>query len=170
MNPVGLFEERVLFSPNLPPEVNRILQMAVAASHSEKPMAEKLFKQAQETDRSCLQTYFALYKFYFYQGRLQEAEREAMAALDEASRQGGFPSDYRLLVQQQPVQDMYANEASLFYLYSLKALAFINLRLGQMVEAKQILADIKVLDPEDRSGASVIMKLSEAFDDDLEAA
>ncbi|MGY6274768.1 hypothetical protein [Methylomonas sp. MgM2] len=170
MKVVGLFEERVLFSPNLPPEVNRLLQMAVAASHSEKPMAEKLFKQAQETDPACLQTYFALYKFYFYQGRLREAEREVLAALAEAARQGGFPSDYRLLVQQRKDRDMYAGEEALFYLYSLKALAFINLRLEQMAEAKDILAGIALLDPEDRSGASVIMKLSEALDNDLEAA
>lgn len=170
MHAAGFFEERVLFSPNLPAEVNRLLQMAVAASHSEKPLAEKLFKQAQQTDRRCLQTYFALYKFYFYQGRLQEAEREAIAALEEAAQQGGFPADYRRLARMQHKPDLYVNEASLFYLYSLKALAFIKLRREQIAEARGILAIMAILDPEDRSGASVIMQLSEALDDELEAA
>ncbi|MGR8929842.1 MAG: hypothetical protein ACU836_04310 [Gammaproteobacteria bacterium] len=169
MNSVGLFEERVLFSPNLPPAVNQLLQLAVAASHSEKTMAEKLFKQARETDRSCLQTYFALYKFYFYQGKLPEAKLEAIAALEEAAKQGGFPCDYQKLSTQKQ-WDMYANETALFYLYSLKALAFISLRQGLIADAKAILSAMEILDPEDRSGASVIMRLSEALDNDLEAA
>ncbi|MDD2762284.1 MAG: hypothetical protein PHH11_18550 [Methylomonas sp.] len=160
MNAGGFFEERVLFSPNLPPEVNRLLQMAVAASHSEKPLAEKLFKQAQQLDTTCLQTYFALYKFYFYQGHLQEAEREVIAALEEAAHQGGFPADYHLLTG----HDMYAGDTALFYLYSLKALAFIKLRQEQAGTAREILSVMSMIDPEDRSGASVIMQLSEALD------
>lgn len=166
----GLLDERVLFSPNLPKEVNRLLQMAVAASHSEKTLAEKLFNQAIETDPSCLQTYFALYKFYFYQGRLQEAEREVLAALEQAAHQGRFPADYQRLAQQSSLWDMYADEVSLFYLYSLKALAFIKLRRHYYADAAEILAAIEILDPEDRSGASVIMQLAEALRADQEAA
>lgn len=164
MKPGGFFAERVLFSPNLPPAVNQLLQMAVAASHSEKPLAEKLFKQAQETDRSCLQTYFALYKFYFYQGRLLEAEREVIAGLEEAARQGGFPCDYHRLARQPNSWNMYASEVTLFYLYTLKALAFIKLRQQHPAEARVILSVMEILDPEDRSGASVIMQLSDALD------
>jgi hypothetical protein len=166
MAQAAFFEERVLFSPNLPEAVNKLLQAAVAASHADKPLAEKLFKQAQETDRSCLQTYFALYKFYFYQGRLQEAEREVIAALEEAAHQGGFPSDYRRLVRQTDKCDMYASEITLFYLYSLKALAFIKLRREQDVEARVILSLMHELDPEDRCGASVIMSLADALLED----
>lgn len=162
----ALFEERVLFSPNLPAAVNLLLQKAVAASHAEKPLAENLFKQAQQLDPSCLQTYFALYKFYFYQGRLQEAEREVLAALTEAAGQVGFPSDYRQLVSERAQWDLYASEISLFYLYSLKALAFIKLRLEQETESREILSHMQTLDPEDRCGASVIMSLADALLED----
>lgn len=162
MNRTG-FDERVLFSTGLPEAVNRLLQAGVAASHSDKPQAERLFKQAQQMDRRCLQTYFALYKFYFYQGRLKDAEREVICALEEASRQGNFPFEYRRLARESLQGKMYASEAALFYLYTLKALAFIKLRLGQDVEAKRILAAIAELDPEDRCGASVIMSLAEAL-------
>ncbi|MGZ8196532.1 MAG: hypothetical protein ACXWTH_12980 [Methylosarcina sp.] len=157
------FDERVLFSTHLPEAVNRLLQAGVASSHADKAQAEQLFKQAQQMDRGCLQTYFALYKFYFYQGRLQEAEREVICALEEASRQGNFPFEYRRLAQESIQGKMYASEASLFYLYTLKALAFIKLRLGQESEARLILAAIADLDPEDRCGASVIMSLAEAL-------
>lgn len=166
MSQTGVFEERVLFSPNLPTAINLLLQKAVAASHADKPLAENLFKQAQQLDPSCLQTYFALYKFYFYQGRLQEAEREVLAALAEAAVQAGFPSDYRRLTSELAQWDLYASEISLFYLYSLKALAFIKLRLEQQAESRQILSHMQILDPEDRCGASVIMSLADALLED----
>ena len=162
----SMFEERVLFSPNLPDAVNELLQAGVSANHADKPLAEKLFKQAQETDRRCLQTYFALYKFYFYQGRLQEAEREAIAALEEAAHQGKFPCDYHRLARQPEKWNMYASETTLFYLYSLKALAFIKLRRQLDAEARVILSLLQVLDPEDRCGASVIISLAEALDEE----
>jgi hypothetical protein len=99
MSPVAFIEERVLFSPNIPTEVNNLLQAAVAASLVNQRQAETLFLQAQALDRHCLQTYFALYKFYFFQKRLVDAERIVLAGLEESAKQGGFPNDYRQLVQ-----------------------------------------------------------------------
>jgi Tfp pilus assembly protein PilF len=163
---MAIFDERVLFSPGLPEEINRLLQAGVAASRADTAQAEKRFKEAQRLDRSCLSTYFALYKFYFYQGRLKDAEREVIGALEEASRQGNFPYEYRRLEKQAFRWDMYASEAALFYLYTLKALAFIKLRLGQDMEANRILAALAELDPEDRCGASVIMSLADALTED----
>ncbi len=150
----------------MPPAVNELLQNAVALSHTNKPEAEKLFQQAKHLDASCLQTYFALYKFYFYQGLLREAESEVLAALQEAARQGNFLSDYQRLVLQSDV-DMYASDVTLFYLYSLKALAFIKLRQEKEAEARVVLSIIQTLDPEDRVGASVIQSLADAIAEEM---
>lgn len=166
MNHATNFEERVLFSPNVPLAVNELLQKAVTLSHTNKPEAEKFFQQAKRLDTSCLQTYFALYKFYFYQGLLREAEFEVLAALQESAKQGNFPSDYQQLVLQSDV-DMYASEVTMFYLYSLKALAFIKLRQEQEAEARVVLSIIQTLDPEDRVGASVIQSLADAIAEDM---
>jgi hypothetical protein len=160
MTSVAFIEERVLFSPNIPTEVNNLLQAAVAASTVNQRQAEALFLQAQALDRHCLQTYFALYKFYFFQKRLVDAERIVLAGLEESAKQGGFPNDYRQLVGNLRKWNLYANESSLFYLYTLKALAFIKLRLGFTVDAQLVLSHIALLDPEDLSGASVIMDLA----------
>jgi hypothetical protein len=160
MASVAFVEERVLFSPNMPAAVNHLLQQAVAASTVDQSRAETLFLQAQALDRRCLQTYFALYKFYFFQKRLIDAERVVIAGLEEAARQGGFPSDYRRLDKNWHKWDLYANEITLFYLYTLKALAFIKLRLGYTIDAQLILSHLQRLDPEDISGASVIMDLA----------
>ncbi len=160
MATVSPIEERVLFSPDIPTAVNQLLQAAVAASQAHPGRAESLFLQAQALDNHCLQTYFALYKFYFFQKRLADAERVVIAGLEESARQGGFPCDYRRLVQNQPQWDLYANDITLFYLYTLKALAFIKLRQGYDLDAKVVLTHLKRLDPKDLSGASVIMDLA----------
>ncbi|HEY8094711.1 MAG TPA: hypothetical protein VIE65_01260 [Methylobacter sp.] len=160
MASVAFVEERVMFSPNMPAEVNNLLQAAVAASSVDQSRAEALFLQAQKLDSHCLQTYFALYKFYFFQRRLADAERIVIAGLEESARQGGFPSDYRRLAQNRQKWDLYANEITLFYLYTLKALAFIKLRLGFTIDAQLVLSHLQQLDPEDLSGASVIMDLA----------
>ena len=165
MRSLAFIEERVLFSPNIPAEVNNLLQAAVAASLVNQSRAENLFIQAQTLDSHCLQTYFALYKFYFFQKRLLDAERIVLAGLEESAKQGGFPSDYRQLVQNRQHWNLYANEPSLFYLYTLKALAFIKLRLGFTLDAQLVLSTLQQLDPEDRSGASVIMDLAAGVTD-----
>lgn len=164
MLPISELNERVLFSPHVPGAVNTILQQAVAANHSDHSRAEDLFKLAKQTDRSCLQTYFALYKFYFHHKRLHEAEREIRAGLEEAARQGGFPSDFRRLARKPCKWDLYANDITLFYLYTLKALAFVKLRQQQDAEAQVVLTLLQDLDPEDRCGASVIRSLAEAVE------
>ena len=160
MTSVEFIEERVLFSPDIPAEVNNLLQAAVASSSVDQNQAEKLFLQAQTLDSHCLQTYFALYKFYFFQKRLVDAERIVLAGLEESAKQGGFPNDSRRLVQNLQKWNLYANESTLFYLYTLKALAFIKLRLGFTLDAQLVLSQLRQLDPEDRSGASVIMDLA----------
>lgn len=162
---IGFIDDVVLFSTNMSEEVNRLLQAAVVSCRADKLQAEALFLQALSHDKHCLQVYFALYKFYFYQARLNEAEMYVLLGLEEAASQAGFPGDYRLLYRDKSKWDLYANETSLFYLYSLKALAFIKLRKSESVHARTILNIIKALDPEDRSGASVIMDLSAAVDE-----
>ena len=47
MGSVAFIEERVLFSPDIPVEVNNILQSAVAASSVDQAKAESVFLQAQ---------------------------------------------------------------------------------------------------------------------------
>ncbi|MEI6066697.1 MAG: hypothetical protein WCP96_05140 [Methylococcaceae bacterium] len=160
MGAVAFIEERVTFCPHIPAEVNNLLQAAVAASSVDQSKAENLFLQAQTLDSHCLQTYFALYKFYFFQKRLVDAERIVLAGLEEAAGQGGFPNDCCQLIGNLQKWNGYAKESTLFYLYTLKALAFIKLRQGFSLDAQLVLSQLQQLDPEDLSGASVIMDLA----------
>lgn len=160
MNSVSFIQERVLFSPDIPSAVNQLLQAAVAARSVDQVLAENLFLQAQKQDSHCLKTYFALYKFYFFQKRLDDAERIVFAGLEESARQGAFPNDIGQLVQCRHKWNLYAREVTLFYLYTLKALAFIKLRQGYASDAQEVLTHLQQLDPEDQSGASVITDLA----------
>jgi hypothetical protein len=157
-------EDAVLFAPDIPDSVNRLLQAGVAATRTDKVKAESLLRNAYQLDRHCLHTYFALYKFHFHHKNFMEAEYFVIAGMDEAASQAGFPSDYNRLFREKEQWDMYENETRLFYLYCLKALAFIKLRCEQSIQAQIIIAVIKALDPEDRSGASVVMSLALALD------
>lgn len=153
MHQTGLTEESVLFSLNRHPSVNALLQAAaVAASRSDKTRAEQLFAQAFKLDTACLQSYYALYKFYFYQVWLQEVVR-----------QGRFSANYRQLYLRSLQWSLYADEIPLLYLYTLQALAFIDLRQRRFAEDQMILRAMAELDPEERSGASVARSLADAL-------
>ena len=164
MSQVTFTEEAVLFDINIPDSVNSLLQAGVVATRRNKLQAELLFRQAYQLDRHCLQTYYALYKFHFHHKQFLEAEYFVLAGMDEAATQDGFPADYYRLFRDKEQWDMYENKIRLFYLYCLKALAFIKLRREQIIQAQIILAIIKELDPEDRSGASVVMTIASALD------
>lgn len=155
-----MLEGSVRFGGTVPPDVDLRLTMA-AASYRDATTAEVLLLDAQSLDPSCLPVYYALYKFYFHRSRLVEAERITLQALIAAARQAGFPVEWQHLTPQSA--DWAATgEPQHFYLFSLKALAFIRLRLGRADEAQAILAKLAELDPLDTVGASVIRELATA--------
>lgn len=142
----------------LPPGVADWLAQAVASYHNTE-RAEFLLCTAQALAPECLPVYFALYKFYFYKGMLPQAEEAALHALDIAARQGSFASDWaRLDAHSADWQRVDAPQH--FYLFTLKALAFIRLRMGQSESSHALLAKLQELDPLDTVGGSVIRDLA----------
>lgn len=138
---------------DLPPRIIGYLN-AAASAHSWRE-AESLLWRAQATDVDCLQVYYTLYKFYFNHNRLGDAERATCLALDAAARQAKIESDWRL--QQKDSCDWSKiSSPQHFYLFSMKALAFIRLRQLRDADAVLILAKLREIDPDDSVGASVI--------------
>ena len=148
---------------DLPPAVNRLLQEAVDA-YSHPHRAEAILWSAQAMYPQCLPVYFALYKFYFYQRRLQDAERAARLALRAAAWQGGFAPEWYLAT---PATTDWSDALGPqhFYLFSLKALAFICLRRNRRTDCMAILEKLAEIDPDDSVGASVIRDLAAATAD-----
>src|SRR5512143_1838515 len=141
-----------------PPIIEDKLRQAMD-SYADTGRAEFLIWTALKADPECLGSYFSLYKFYFYKRMLKEAEEVALLALDAAAKQGGFSADWtRLGAQSADWRRVDAPQH--FYLFTLKALAFIRLRLGRAAECHALLAKLAELDPHDSVGASVIRELA----------
>lgn len=157
----AVLDERVHFARDIHPEVNRLLQSAVACADDFERARGYLY-EARAMDPCQLEVYVALYKFCFYRGRFDEAEIIALEALAQAAGDGGFDSDWCRLDRNS--MDWNRTDAPVrLYLYSLKALGFIRLRKGDSAGAGEALDALARLDPEDQVGGSVIMTLAEAL-------
>jgi hypothetical protein len=153
-----LTTSRTLFGGAAPTAIAALLEQAMQ-SYAETENAERLLWQAHREAPDALPVYFSLYKFYFYKGNLEQAELAARMALIAAARLGQFNADWRDL---RPDSADWADyEApSHFYLFSLKALAFIRLRRADTEGSSAILAKLEELDPVDSVGASVIRSVA----------
>lgn len=143
-----------------PPVIEETLRRA-AACYADTESAEFLIWTALKADPECLGSYFSLYKFYFYKRMLPQAEEVALLGLETAARQGGFTPDWTRL-DAHSCDWRRVDAPQHFYLFTLKALAFIRLRLGRPQESHELLAKLHELDPHDTVGASVIRDLARA--------
>lgn len=147
---------------DVPEHVDQKLQAAVAARESPET-CEALLWEAHQLGPRALPVFYALYKFYFNQKRLADAERAALIGLDAAAREIGVPSDWRTLTPDSAA-DWAMEGATRFYLFTMKALAFINLRRDNPEVAAQLLAKLVELDPADHVGYGVIALLAKGGD------
>lgn len=153
--------DEVLFSQDIPKEVNMLLQQAVSEYHNGDKAEQTLWRALNHSPER-LEVYVALYKLYFYKNRLEDAERMTLMALERAASLGGFSTDWRDL-NHDSSQWVKAYGAARMYLYTLKALAFIKLRRGQYDLAKCVLFKLSELDKDDQVGWSVIFDLLNAM-------
>jgi tetratricopeptide (TPR) repeat protein len=135
--------------------------LEAARSYANTSRAESLLLDAHKLDPECLPVYFSLYKFYFYSHRLHEAKEIVLAALATAARQAKISSDWSQLTKNSAAWNETSSPAH-FYLFSLRALAFIYLRLGRHEEANSLLDKLLELDTGDGVGASVVRSLAAA--------
>ncbi|MEP9356679.1 hypothetical protein ABLE93_24390 [Xanthobacter sp. KR7-65] len=141
-------------------QVNALLQQGVIAYRKDRKRADELFRQALATAPTELPVYFCLYKIHTYQGNLDEAEAAAQGGLKEAASQAGWDLDWH----KWHAYDILPEGAGRFALYTLKALAFINLRQNRPDEAAEKLEALKVLDPTGAVGWPVVAALAEGLD------
>ncbi len=147
-----------LFGGEASPVIAQLLKDA-AAAYQQTNRAEAILWSAQAIDPACLPVYFALYKFYFYKFRLEDAEKVALMGLNTAAKLGGFPAEWSRLSFSDANWDSM-DGAQHFYLFTLKALAFIRLRMGRRAESLELLVKLLELDPGDSVGSSVIRDLA----------
>ncbi len=158
MNLILMNQDGIDFGFDIPVEVDNLLQQAIQSYHDTE-RAERTLWHAYEIAPECLGTYIALYKFYCTKRQMEQAEQVALIGLDEAASQGGFIPDWRRLAADS-TDWSGSTSPQRFFLYTLKALAFIRLRIGKIENARAILAKLAELDPGDQVGSSVIADLA----------
>jgi hypothetical protein len=145
----------------IPAAADALLARARAAWH-DVPAATVLLAEALAKAPDCLPLHYARYKFHSSHGQYALAEAAARAALTEAAGQAGLPADWRALDQAADLDAIDwadVHGAAHFYLFTLKALAYLRLRRGDLAEAGALLDTLAWLDPADRVGAAVTRSL-----------
>lgn len=152
------------FDEGMADEVEALLNVASAAyaeGEAELPLLRAYFIAPRN-----LTVLVALYRFYFYQHRLDDALVVAHYAMEVAADKLGLPGTW---------QDLHVNDMSVvmnrsigllrFYLLALKGAGYLCMRLGEMESSHRMLTKVIELDPHDRLGAGALLELLEQVTD-----
>ena len=115
--------------------------------------------ETQQRAPECLPVYYLLYKTHATRREFGEAERAALLGLAAAARQANLPAVAPFQVPSGLVSDFASNGPARFWLFTLKALAFIRLRRGDPEAARELLETIQHLDPDHSVGSDVTLAL-----------
>ena len=97
----------------------------------------------------------AFYRHHFYGHQLRPARDIARRALVIGARALGLPAVWRE-VPPQPLPEARHDARTRFYLFVLKGYAYLSLRMDDAEEAREALALLRALDPDDCVGGAVL--------------
>lgn len=148
----------------LPPAVQWELN-AAAAAYRDDELAEQHLQRAFLLAPEHPAVHIGLYRFYFYKNRLREALAVAMRCLEKAARDNALPTEWHAVT---PRFADFSSYAALprFYLFTLKACAYLHMRLGELAAGEAMLAKLIELDPIDRLGGSVLRGVLQRMGED----
>ncbi len=136
----------------LSPQVTALITQAGLLRH--EPLAAlPLLEQARAAAPRHPAPLIALYRFYFYGHQLAQARAVGEDALAIARTALG-PNFGDVAPDDDTTR---GNAAVRFYLFTLKGLAYLNMRLGAMEEAQVLLKELRRLDPTDHIGGALLL-------------
>lgn len=138
----------------LPDEAGHALQQASALRADPAAEMAALMRAAAAAPEHPA-VLIAFYRSHFYGHRLQPARDVARRALVVGARALGLPAVWRD-VPRRPLPGAQHDPGTRFFLFTLKGLAYLGLRLGDSAEAREALSLLRALDPEDRVGAALL--------------
>lgn len=140
---------------------------------SDAPRAMAALMRAQAIAPDHPAVLVAFYRHHFFGHRLELARGVARRALAVGARALGLPAVWRD-VPKQPLEGARHEARTRFFLFVLKGYAYLSLRLADGVEARDALALLRALDPQDCVGGAVLenvrRRAEEPEDDDDIAA
>ncbi|MDR3463984.1 MAG: hypothetical protein P4L76_16880 [Beijerinckiaceae bacterium] len=147
-----------LLGAGLPIEAEELLQKASTYYHLDD-IAEKHLLEAQAIAPGHAAVLIGLYRFYFYKGRLAEALDVARACLLKAAADCELSADWRLVSPRDAHFGDFEKALPRFYLFTLKAYAYLQMRLGNLEEGLLAVLKLLELDPSDKIGAKVLLEV-----------
>lgn len=144
-----------LFGGDVPPQAKHLVDQARNEPDPQRALA--LLWTAQVCAPECPSLYYLLYKFYARHADFEQAEQAALKGLDVAAEQAHLPDDWRVVTPE--MADFSSPGPARFWVFTLKALAFIRLRRKDPESARAYLNKVHELDPMGGSGAQVIEAL-----------
>ena len=157
-----------LLGAGLPEAAERHLRQA-GLSYSQDHVAEQHLREALALAPEHAAVLIGLYRFYFYKGRLSEALEVAEICLAKASRDNNLAADWQKVCRGHANFSSFDAVLPRFYLFTLKAYAYLQMRLGNLAEGREAATKLLELDPSDKLGANVLLGVLERMgrsDDD----
>ncbi len=149
-------QAELYFDEPLAQDVARLLVEAADKYGSEA--AEALLLRANLMAPQHLMVLVALYRYYFYQHRLEDALLVAESTLAIVGRRLDFPDTWRFLREANVGAGVMRSMGLVrFYFMVLKATGYINLRLGNYNAGKAMLEKLVELDSHDRMGGKALL-------------
>lgn len=154
-----------LLGGGLPATVERRL---TAASHNYHlaDVAETLLLEAAIMAPDHPAVLIGLYRFYFYKGRLEDALEIAEVCLETAARANRLPADWRRVRPGDARFGDYEAVGPRFYIFTLKAYAYLNMRLGELDVARAALRQLLAIEPTDKINARLLMDVLDRLGED----
>lgn len=149
---------RTCLGGNLPQQVEQHLRLA-GLNYAHDQIAESHLFQAQALAPGHAAVLIALYRFYFYKGRLADALEVAQRCLIKAARDNRLNEDWRRVQRGDAEFGSYDAILPRFYLFTLKAYGYLQMRLGRLEESHAALTKMLELDPSDKLNATVLLKV-----------
>ena len=142
------------------PEVQDLIRVAselYGSGEAELPLLQAYLRAPES-----LNVLVALNRFYYYQHRLTEALMISEKALNLIRQNIDFPNDWQQL-ERTHITD--APKESLtrirLYLFTLKSIGFLNMRLENLELSRGIFEKLIALDEKDRIGAKGLLEVLE---------
>lgn len=149
-----------LLGRDLPADAEAELRLAGLAYQSDEEAERHLFRaRALAPDHPAVLIGF--YRFYFYKSRLEDALVIARICLLRAARDNALDPNWRRVAVEDANFSSYDAVLPRFYLFTLKAYAYLKLRLGHLEEGRDAALKTVALDPTDKVGAKVLLDVLE---------
>jgi tetratricopeptide (TPR) repeat protein len=150
--------EHACFGGHLPDPVEQHLRLA-GLNYAHDEVAERHLFQAQALAPGHAAVLIALYRFYFYKGRLADALDVADRCLVKAARDNRLDADWRRVQPGDAEFGSYDAILPRFYLFTLKACGYLQMRLGRLETSRAVLSKMLELDPSDKLNAAVLLEV-----------